>query len=169
MQAKQILFAFVMSLSLVACDTDNDNQAKMANSTMDVTNKTQKIKLKSLGEGLAVKPLKKQMLTAKAAYQQRLEDVFIEDTGKVVKLLRDDTKGSRHQRFIVRMKNGQTLLVAHNIDIAPRINKLRSGDKITFRGEYVYNAKGGILHWTHHDPDGSSIGGWIEHQAKRYQ
>ena len=35
--------------------------------------------------------------------------------------LPDDNKGTRHQRFILKLSSGQTLLVAHNIDLADKI------------------------------------------------
>jgi len=105
------------------------------------------------------------------AYKNKQSDVWVEGSAEVIKLLKDDTYGSQHQRFIVKLsaRDKQTLLFAHNIDLAPRINSLKVGDTITFRGEYEYNPKGGIVHWTHHDPDGSQPGGWIKHQGKVYE
>ncbi|MGZ4955632.1 MAG: DUF3465 domain-containing protein [Methylobacter sp.] len=52
---------------------------------------------------------------------------------------------------------------------APRINSLREGDSIQFYGEYEWNNKGGVVHWTHRDPNGSHQAGWLQHQGKRYQ
>lgn len=105
------------------------------------------------------------------AYKNKQSDVWVEGEGAVIKLLKDDTYGSRHQRFLVKlsMREKQTLLFAHNIDLAPRINSLQVGDTITFKGEYEYNPKGGVVHWTHHDPDGDIDGGWIKHEGKVYE
>ena len=103
-----------------------------------------------------------------AAYAAKRSDVVLEDAGVVIKVLPDDNKGSRHQRFILRMESG-TVLVAHNIDLAPRVPNLDTGDTIRFKGEYEYNQKGGVIHWTHHDPKGYHEGGWLEHAGERYQ
>jgi len=89
--------------------------------------------------------------------------------GTVVKMLPDDTDGSRHQRFIIRLNSGQTLLMSHNIDLAQRIDALREGDTVAFFGEYEWNPKGGVIHWTHHDPQGRHPAGWIKHDGQTYQ
>lgn len=102
-------------------------------------------------------------------YAAKASDVAVEDSGKVVKLLADDNKGSRHQKFLVKVASGKTLLFAHNIDLAPRIDEIQVGDEISFRGEYVYNPKGGVVHWTHHDPKGRHHAGWIKLNGKTYE
>ncbi len=102
-------------------------------------------------------------------YEQRLSGRQVEGSGKVIRILRDDKEGSRHQRFIIRLVSGQTLLVAHNIDLAPRIDSLRTGDTVYFNGEYRWNRQGGLVHWTHHDPRGHHPGGWLKHRGKTYR
>jgi hypothetical protein len=103
------------------------------------------------------------------AYRNQLSDVQVSGSGNVSRILSDDNKGSRHQRFILRLSSGQTLLIAHNIDLAPRINALENGDLVQFFGEYEWNSKGGVIHWTHHDPGGQHIGGWLKHNGRKYE
>ncbi len=103
------------------------------------------------------------------AYQNQLSNIQVEGSGKVSRVLSDDNKGSRHQRFILRLSSGQTLLVAHNIDLAPKINNLQNGDSVQFFGEYEWNSRGGVIHWTHHDPGGRHVGGWLKHNGRKYE
>lgn len=103
------------------------------------------------------------------AFAAGRSNVLVEGAGTVSRVLEDDMDGDRHQRFIVQLASGQTLLVAHNIDIAPRIEGLEEGDTVRFKGEYVWNKKGGVIHWTHHDPDGRHVAGWIKRNGKTYQ
>ena len=103
------------------------------------------------------------------AFQNRQSDVQVSGSGVVVRKLADDTSGSRHQKFILKLTSGQTLLISHNIDLAPRINSLNNGDTVSFYGEYEWNSKGGAVHWTHHDPRGNHVGGWLKHNGATYQ
>lgn len=102
-------------------------------------------------------------------YEQGRSDVQIEIHGHVSRILPDDTVGSQHQRFVVALGSGNTVLVAHNIDLAPRVADLNVGDEITIYGEYEWNNKGGVLHWTHHDPANTHPHGWIRHKGELYQ
>jgi hypothetical protein len=103
------------------------------------------------------------------AFAKRIGNLQVAGQGTVVKMLPDDNDGSRHQRFIVRLGSGRTLLMSHNIDLAQRIDSLRVGDAVAFYGEYEWNAKGGVIHWTHHDPQGRHPAGWIRHGGQTYQ
>jgi len=108
-------------------------------------------------------------VSVKAAYEQRQSNVQVQGSGRVKAILRDDNDGSRHQKFILVLKNGLSILVAHNIDLAPKISNLNKGDIVEFYGEYEYNSKGGVLHWTHRDPQGRHEGGWLKHDGQIYQ
>jgi ABC-type glycerol-3-phosphate transport system substrate-binding protein len=103
------------------------------------------------------------------AFAERTSGLEVEGQGAVERLLADDTSGERHQRFIVRLASGQTLLIAHNIDVAPRVEGLQAGDPVSFKGEYVWNAEGGLVHWTHRDPGSGHVAGWIKYRGKTYQ
>jgi hypothetical protein len=103
------------------------------------------------------------------AFQQRQGNLQVQGMGAVIKVLPDDRDGSRHQRFILKLDSGQTILVAHNIDLAPRIDSLATGDSVEFFGEYEWNARGGVIHWTHDDPRGQHTPGWLKHSGRIYQ
>jgi hypothetical protein len=101
--------------------------------------------------------------------QQRPNGAQLTTAGMVLRILPDDRDGSRHQRFILRLNGGDTLLVAHNIDLAPRLEGLAVGDRVRVSGEFAWNPRGGTLHWTHRDPQGRHVPGYIEWQGRRYQ
>lgn len=103
------------------------------------------------------------------AYQQQLSNIQVQSKGEVKAILADDNDGSRHQKMILKLENGLTVLVAHNIDLAPRVEGLRKGEIVEFYGEYEYSPKGGVIHWTHHDPQGKHVDGWLKYQGKSYQ
>lgn len=108
-------------------------------------------------------------ITIEQAYKNKLSDIQFKGDGKVIRVLADDNEGHRHQKFILRLDSKKTILIAHNIDLAPRIKNLRKGDTIQFYGEYEWSEQGGVIHWTHHDPRGKHIDGWLKHKGKTYQ
>ncbi|MEM9416286.1 MAG: DUF3465 domain-containing protein [Planctomycetota bacterium] len=101
-------------------------------------------------------------------FRAQRSDVIVTASGIVKKRLPDDNEGSRHQKLIVTLSTGQTVLIAHNIDLAERV-PCDEGDVIRFRGEYEWSSQGGVVHWTHHDPAGRHQPGWIEHEGVRYE
>ena len=175
----------IIFLSLLVCACSQADQP-----TETAVNKQSAVEVKSQTQTLHLKPLstanqssftqstlqhdiqpnliQPNLRNAAALFAAKISDVQVEDTGVIIKILADDTLGSRHQKFLVKIANGQTLLFAHNIDLAARIANIKVGDNITFRGEYEYNPKGGIVHWTHQDPQGTHFAGWIKHNGQVY-
>lgn len=94
-------------------------------------------------------------------------DALIVLKAEVIKILADDNKGSRHQKFIVK-SDLHTILIAHNIDLAARV-PITVGDEVIISGEYEWNDQGGVIHWTHHDPQNRRAGGWIELNGKKFK
>ena len=105
----------------------------------------------------------------RSVFSQSASGTQMRVQGRVERLLADDNAGSRHQRFIIRVDAAITLLIAHNIDLAPRLEGLAAGDAVEVYGEYEWNDRGGLLHWTHRDPGGKHLAGYIEWRGRRYQ
>ena len=103
------------------------------------------------------------------AFQNQKSNIQVQAQGKIIKLLPDDNKGSQHQKLIVQLNNSQTILIAHNIDLAPRIPDPKLNDLIEFYGEYEYSPQGGVIHWTHRDPKNKHTHGWLKYKGKTYQ
>jgi hypothetical protein len=103
------------------------------------------------------------------AFDERASSRQLVASGEVLRLLADDRDGSPHQRFIIETDSGMSLLVAHNIALAPRLDGLRAGDRVVVFGEYEWNNQGGVMHWTHDDPQGRHVAGYIEWRGRRYQ
>lgn len=104
-----------------------------------------------------------------SAFREQKSGVQVTGEGVVAKMLSDDNDGDRHQRFILSLASGQSVLVVHNIDVAPRLTTLEKGDSVAFNGVYEWNSKGGLIHWTHHDPNGQHQSGWLKHNGETYQ
>lgn len=102
------------------------------------------------------------------AQQNHADKAWVTVQAMVYKNLPDDTKPPMHQRFLLKLDNGSTVLVAHNTDLAPRV-PISPGNVVSIHGEYIWNEKGGVLHWTHHDPQGTMPGGWIEFNGQQYK
>jgi hypothetical protein len=93
----------------------------------------------------------------------------VQGSGLVTKVLKDDTKGLQHQKFLLKVSDNITILIAHNIDLAPRVADINEGDIVAFKGEYIYTPKGGTVHWTHKDPRGHHEAGYLKHNGKTYE
>lgn len=95
-------------------------------------------------------------------------ETWVEGHGIVTQALSENDDDSHHQRFVLDTRNGQTLLIVHNTDLAPRA-PVGLGDRVSFRGFYEWNRLGGVVHWTHHDPMGAEHGGFIKHRRRTYR
>ena len=101
-------------------------------------------------------------------YEERQSGEWVEATGLVHKVLGTDDHGDPHQRFIIRLDRDHSVLIAHNVAIADPV-PARAGDTIVVRGRYEWNEEGGVVHWTHRDPDGRREGGWIRMGEKTFR
>ncbi len=106
--------------------------------------------------------------SVQTAYAAQQSNQWLQTDGNIKRVLRDDNEGARHQKFILQLADGHTVMVAHNIDLAERI-PAREELSVRVRGRYEWNDRGGVIHWTHHDPNGRLQGGWIEVDGVRYE
>ena len=147
---KNLVYVLLLALALCACDQPKQlpkvNDEKIAVASIAFTNNS----------------------AIEDAYATQKSDIQVSGSGVVTKLLTDDNNGSPHQRFLVKINAEQTLLFAHNLDLSSHI-PLQVGEEISFSGEYVYNPKGGIVHWTHRDPKSQHMAGWVLAHGKKYQ
>lgn len=104
-----------------------------------------------------------------AAANQRA-GITVEHWGTVLKLVEDEPEGGAGtlQKFIVTLENGHILLMAHDTAVAPKI-PLQVDDTVEFRGRYDWNALGGLVYYTHHDPAMRREDGWVKHKGKAYR
>ncbi|MDQ2991757.1 MAG: DUF3465 domain-containing protein [Candidatus Eremiobacteraeota bacterium] len=72
-----------------------------------------------------------------------------------------------HEAFDVQTPSGPAEII-DNVDIAPRV-PVHPGDRIQIRGEMVHDrGRARIVHWTHHDPQGSHEDGFIRLRGRVY-
>ncbi len=95
------------------------------------------------------------------AQSKGMSKVHVTFSAMVYKILPDDTKGIPHQRFLLRLSNNTTVLVAHNTNLSPYLT-IQPGDVVDVSGEYIWNKKGGLIHYTHPSTSAYKEGGWIK-------
>ncbi|HEY1428658.1 MAG TPA: DUF3465 domain-containing protein [Candidatus Tumulicola sp.] len=72
-----------------------------------------------------------------------------------------------HEAFDAQTAAGPVEIV-DNVSIAPRC-PVKIGDAIDVRGEMVHDpGRLPIVHWTHHDPEGTHSGGFIRLHGRVY-
>ena len=105
----------------------------------------------------------------KVAFERHADGVQVTATGVIDRVLSDqDGPSGPHERFIVRLPDvAMTVLVEHNLSLAPRVPVV-VGEPVMVHGEYIWNAQGGLVHFTHDDADRSHEGGYIVYGGRRY-
>ncbi|CAN5273443.1 hypothetical protein BH11CYA1_BH11CYA1_09680 [soil metagenome] len=103
-----------------------------------------------------------------AAQNGHQSHVQVTCTLPVKRMLRPDEKGEKHEKFLLQLSNGSTILVAHNVSRAASV-PISAGDIVTVHGEYIWNAKGGVIHWTHASDTPRHESGYIDFNGQRYQ
>jgi hypothetical protein len=104
-----------------------------------------------------------------ADFQNHQSSVEVTADGTIVRLLSDRTSSTgTHEQFIIKLSSQDlTVEVEHNISIAVRV-PAAMGDHVIVHGEYIWNPEGGLIHFTHHDPQGTHEGGFIIDGGKTY-
>jgi hypothetical protein len=92
--------------------------------------------------------------------------VEVRDSGVVTRVLGErESESGLHEGFTVALR-GTRVRVEDNVDITGPI-PLRRGERITLQGQFECND--GVIHWTHHDPRGRHIAGYITVDGRTYQ
>lgn len=74
---------------------------------------------------------------------------------------------AEHEAFEAVTEAGRVEIV-DNVAIAPRV-PVAPGDRIEVRGEMVHDrGHEPIVHWTHRDPAGKHVDGFIQFQGRAY-
>jgi hypothetical protein len=104
-----------------------------------------------------------------ADFHNHQSNVEVTADATVIRLLPDRTSASgTHEQFIIKLSSGDlTIEVEHNISIAKRA-PVKAGDHVVVHGVYVWNTQGGLIHFTHHDPQGTHEGGYVQDGGTTY-
>lgn len=103
----------------------------------------------------------------RAVNDQRRVD-YVEGGGLVVtKILPDDNRGLKHQKWLVRLSNGITMQAVYNSDMCPRV-PVKAGDVIGMGGQFIWTKSGALLHWLHGDPKKRRPDGFVYVNGKYF-
>jgi hypothetical protein len=102
------------------------------------------------------------------AFHEQRSDFMIEVSGTVVRVLTSNQNRPQTQEFVIRLENGQSLLVVHDKRASGGV-PVSVDDRVTVRGEYKWSETGGRVQNTQHDPSVKRRHGFVEHKGKRYQ
>jgi len=104
-----------------------------------------------------------------AAHRSKIE---VTASGSVARILgtRVGPSGA-HEGFLLHLRGsagrGLTVRIEDNVDLTGPI-PLAAGDTVEVRGEYIYDPRGGLIHYTHLDPRGRHAAGYVRVNGKIY-
>ncbi|HUN28938.1 MAG TPA: DUF3465 domain-containing protein [Alphaproteobacteria bacterium] len=106
-----------------------------------------------------------------ALYAGGASDAEVIAQGTVVAML-GTTNGpsGNHEGFLLKLSQQCDLLlrVETNVDITGPV-PLRAGETVTVKGQFEDDPTGGVIHWTHHDPSGHHVAGYVLVDGKYYE
>jgi hypothetical protein len=104
-----------------------------------------------------------------ADFVNHRSNVEVTADGVVVGIFPDRKSGAgTHEQFIIRLTSQNlTLEIEHNISIGRRV-PVSQGDELIVHGEYIWNSQGGLIHFTHHDPQGAHENGYVIDHGQKY-
>ncbi len=92
-------------------------------------------------------------------------------SGHVVALLGSrEGRSGEHEGYLLKLDGSCDLLlkVETNTSITGPIPFARN-EPVIIKGVYVYDPLGGLIHWTHHDPSGRHMNGYVIAGGKSYR
>lgn len=117
--------------------------------------------------GQPEKPDNARVCAAYAAQAERVETIA---QGNVLAILGTSSGPSgEHEGFLLKLTGDCDLLV--RVEVNTGITgpiPLHRGEKVIVKGQYETDVTGGVIHWTHHDPAGRHVGGYIVAGGKTY-
>lgn len=111
-----------------------------------------------------------QQAVLERALRDKAQDQLLVVVGWVTGILPDvERDGVSYQRFEVRLVNRQHLLIEHDLHRSTRVEGIKAGSELLIRGRYFWNEQGGVLRYTHHDPEQKRPDGWIRFKHRNYE
>ena len=92
-------------------------------------------------------------------------------TGTVARVLGDRRGPSgEHEGYLLQTDGDCDLLlrVETNEDLTGHV-PLHEGERVVVKGEYEFAPEGGVVHWTHRDPRGRHINGYVYAGGQYYR
>lgn len=87
---------------------------------------------------------------------------------EVIRLLPDDTQGAKHQRFYVRLSDGQEVSAVYSLESGRDRVPVKVGSRVGLAGEFKWTRFGALIHWLHEDTSNRRPDGYVEISGVRY-